>query len=176
MVVANLENGRKRDLTTSEVLLLAAALRVPAIALLVDLEEPWAGMPVTLPDPLGEATVAEYLAATGSLADESGESVPGAAQTYAVVRHLRLLAHLEDALADWRVIQRLDSSEVDAAEVLAREGRVLRLARTLQLSSWNDGPRVPLRIQRRWADALAGARESRIAAEFLAPDLPDEHA
>ncbi|NYF17528.1 transcriptional regulator with XRE-family HTH domain [Microbacterium sp. AK009] len=40
-IIANLESGRKRDLTTTELLLIANALRISPLALLVDVVTPW---------------------------------------------------------------------------------------------------------------------------------------
>jgi transcriptional regulator with XRE-family HTH domain len=63
-IVVNIENGRKRDLTATETMLIAAALRVPVLALLVDVEQPWRSIGLDgMPEPYASMSAAEYLVA-----------------------------------------------------------------------------------------------------------------
>jgi transcriptional regulator with XRE-family HTH domain len=49
--IANIENGRRDDLTLRQFLSIALALRVPPIALLIDLEHPFAPSAIRFPGP-----------------------------------------------------------------------------------------------------------------------------
>ncbi|MDJ0336424.1 helix-turn-helix transcriptional regulator [Salinibacterium sp. G-O1] len=44
-LIANIESGRKRDLTSSEVVLIASGLRISPLALLIDTDDPYGKLP-----------------------------------------------------------------------------------------------------------------------------------
>lgn len=66
-VITNVESGRKRDLTATELAQLAAALNVSPIALLVDIDRPFDPVEIPgLPRSYAELTTAEYLRVTNA--------------------------------------------------------------------------------------------------------------
>lgn len=72
-VITNVESGRKRDLTVTELIQLAAALNVPIVSLLVDTQSPWA--PADLPgliNGLDGLSNVEYALKAGFLNSDGG--------------------------------------------------------------------------------------------------------
>jgi transcriptional regulator with XRE-family HTH domain len=122
-VIANIESGRKKDLTVSQLLDLAAKLDVPPGALLFDTTHPWAPSGVEINSPKGTRTLDNWQAIEWL----SGEEGPRGAQdgteahkSAALV--LRALKGLVRETTDRA------SSELTLAEIRSGKGRQPRSA------------------------------------------------
>lgn len=106
-VIVNIENGRKRDLTSSELMQVASGLRVPVIALLIDMDDPWAQVQVPLPEPFSDITNAQYVVENAAIgldhlaADWQSTS---SHRANSIVASLRELEHLVFDIAALRAV------------------------------------------------------------------------
>jgi|GEM_PF-5280836 len=96
-MIVNVETGRKRDLTATELVLIAAGLDVPPLALLVDLDEPFGPLPFDgLPEPYASMSIVEYLFDSDALEfDFSG--VSHGFLIWDIVDSMRQIRELESA-------------------------------------------------------------------------------
>lgn len=75
-LIANIESGRKRDLTSTELMLIASGLDISPLSLLVDLDEPYAPLPdIGLAAPYKDLNVTEYAMSTSLYAEDLRDNV-----------------------------------------------------------------------------------------------------
>lgn len=105
-VITNLESGRKRDLTTTELVQLASALNVSPLELIVEVERPWDVVEIPgLNEPFSGLTNVEY-ARRASITSGHGGFDP------AISELANLLIRAEAALVRFEVLKAIESAPI----------------------------------------------------------------
>jgi transcriptional regulator with XRE-family HTH domain len=128
--IANIENGRRTDLTVRQLLAIALALRIPPVALLIDLQHPLEPsairFPGTAPAPL-EHTAPQIALAAWMNGQLASDSTPAARWVSRVTALLTDYLAATDSIEAWDALDRLATatSRQDREQLAER----LRIAR-----------------------------------------------
>lgn len=115
-VVANIESGRKSDITVDQLIALSTVLRIPPVALALPVESPYSWLLLTTGTPMhvrGQTAQAVEMFLADRYRDEAGEGGPESHAGYVASELVRATSELSRAES----LVRVTRSRVSAGEV-----------------------------------------------------------